>query len=238
MKPWGCLCCQPEARGLLPGAAELSASWLSGDEGEAGPELSLKSRMLGSLLCCQARTIPHTLFPTAIREYTHITSPQGQGSVPFSGFLGRSLSLGQDSVSFPRPSGQELPPPSDPQGTACLSPQPLQTMQGLAPAPWPCSALAGQEVLTAWLTMGRQPPVPAITSPNSSGHLTRPPPALGQGPVPRTCKPGSCRDFRRRGPLGLTLSLVCTLLGSMSESWSICHGKGGDTAGSRWRGCL
>lgn len=64
VKPWGCLCCQPEARGLLPGAAELSASWLSGDEGEAGPELSLKSRMLGSLLCCQAGTIPHTLFPT------------------------------------------------------------------------------------------------------------------------------------------------------------------------------
>lgn len=68
---------------------------------------------------------PTPCSPLAIRAYTHFTSPQGQGSDPFSGFLGRSLSLGQDCVSFSRPSGQELPLPASPPGQAGPRPSPL-----------------------------------------------------------------------------------------------------------------
>ena len=97
-----------------------------------------------------------------------------------------------------------LPLP-DPQDRACLSPRTLQAKGGPCPqAPGFTLVFTPQEVLTASLTTGRLPLAPAITSPNSSGHLTRPLPALGQGPVPRTREPGSCRDFRLRGPPGLT----------------------------------
>lgn len=133
--------------------------------------------------------------------------------------------------------GTGLTPPSDPQAGPPLSPV-NPPGQGGTPAtsPWALSALAAQDVLTASTTTGRLPVALAISSPNSSGHRTRLEPARGQGPVPRTCKPGSCQDFRRRGPLGLTpLShfliwtpgQVRTLLGSASGSWSICPGKGG-----------
>ena len=97
-----------------------------------------------------------------------------------------------------------LPLP-DPQDRACLSPRTLQAKGGPCPqAPGITLVFTPQEVLTASLTTGRPPLAPAITSPNSSGHLTWPLPALGQGPVPRTREPSSCRDFRLRGPPGLT----------------------------------
>lgn len=105
---------------------------------------------------------------------------------PLAASQAKGLSLYSDSPGRSQP-GAVLPP-SDPPGQATAGPSPLALL-----------CLGSLEVLTGLLTTGRLPLAPAITSPNSPGHLTRPPPALGQGPVPRTCEPGSCRDFRASG---------------------------------------
>lgn len=176
---------------------------------------------------CQAGTTPHTLLPTGHLEIYPLYQPPKLGVCPPPQIsqAGPGLSQLRTGLCF-------LPQTLKSGPVSPLRPSRLSE----DPSPSPLVPLClGSPGGVNSLTNHRQTGLaPAITSPNSFGHLTRLLPALGQGPVPRTHKPGSCRDFRLRGPPGLTPLnhfLVWTLLAKSVLFWGRCLDPGASIMG-------